>query len=51
MLLDLLDLRAVLGFERRQYIYICVPQANGVVKNNLGSNGGVEASRLEILVA
>ena len=45
---DLLDLRALLGFERWQ-------SANkglslGSVKDHLGSIGGVEASRVEIVL-
>ena len=45
---DLLDLRALLGFERRQSANKGLPL--GSVKVHLGSIGGVEASRIEIVL-
>ena len=45
---DLLDLRALLGFERRQSASKGLPL--GSVKDHLGSIGGVEASRIEIVL-
>ena len=47
-LLDLLDLRALLGFERRRSANKGLPL--GSVKDHLGSIGGVEASRIEIVL-
>ena len=47
-LLDLLDLRALLGFERWQSANKGLPL--GSVKDHLGSIGGVEASRMEVML-
>ena len=46
--LDLLDLRALLGFERRQSANKGLPL--GSVKYHLGSIGGIEASKIEIVL-
>ena len=48
MLLDLLDLRALLGFQRWQSAKKGLPL--GSVKDHLGSIGGVEASIIEIVL-
>ena len=45
---DLFDLRALLGFERWQSANKELPL--GSVKDHLGSIGGVEASRIEIVL-
>ena len=47
-LLDFLDLRALLGFERWQSANKGLPL--GSVKDHLGSIGGVEASRMEVML-
>ena len=44
----LLDLRAVLGFERWQSANKGLPL--GSVKDHLGSIGGVEASRIDVVL-
>ena len=45
---DLPDLRALLGFEHWQSIYKGLPL--GVVKDHLGSIGGVEAGRMDVVL-
>ena len=47
LLLDLLDLRALLGLERWQSANKGLPL--GSVEDRLGSIGGVEASRIEVV--
>ena len=45
---DILNLRALRGFERRQSINKDLPL--GSVKDHLGSIGGVEDSRMEVVL-